>query len=245
MRRAQPNFFLPFNRRGIDPFTERFQVTLRLEGTVRGTGGLRLLGLDCSTNVPGLYAAGDNATREPICGGFTGGGSHNAAWAISTGCFAGNAAADFAAVRATQPPSPVRRLGKAGFSKAGTVVDNEAAIKAVQAEVFPLDINYFRTESALTASLERLDTLWQRLESSGGVSDVALLALRQTAAMTATARWMYNAALARTETRGMHRRDDFPKQDQAQHHRLIVSGLANIAVRSEPVQAASFREAAE
>jgi succinate dehydrogenase/fumarate reductase flavoprotein subunit len=85
MRRAQPNFFPPFNRRGIDPFMERFQVTLRLEGTVRGTGGLRLTGLDCSTNVPGLYAAGDSATREPICGGFTGGGSHNAAWAISTG----------------------------------------------------------------------------------------------------------------------------------------------------------------
>ena len=42
MRQAQPNFFLPFDRVGIDPFTQRFPVTLRLEGTVRGTGGLRL-----------------------------------------------------------------------------------------------------------------------------------------------------------------------------------------------------------
>jgi succinate dehydrogenase/fumarate reductase flavoprotein subunit len=43
---------------------------------------------------------------------------------------------------------------------------------------------------------------------------------------------MYRAALAHTETRGMHRRDDFPKQDANQHHRLIVSGLSSIAVRA-------------
>ena len=53
-----------------------------LEGTVRGTGGVRIADVDCATDVPGLYAAGDTATRELICGGFTGGGSHNAAWAI-------------------------------------------------------------------------------------------------------------------------------------------------------------------
>src|SRR5205814_785020 len=50
----------------------------------------------CATTVPGLYAAGDAATRELICGGFTGGGSHNAAWAMSSGTFAGQGAADYA-----------------------------------------------------------------------------------------------------------------------------------------------------
>ncbi|WP_038378822.1 FAD-dependent oxidoreductase, partial [Bradyrhizobium elkanii] len=75
MRASQPNFFLPFDRTGIDPFRERFPVTLRLEGTVRGTGGLRIVDDSCATSVPGLYAAGDAATRELICGGFTGGGS--------------------------------------------------------------------------------------------------------------------------------------------------------------------------
>ena len=79
MRKSQPNFFLPFDRAGIDPFTQRFPVTLRLEGTVRGTGGLRIRDFTCATSVSGLYASGDAATRELICGGFTGGGSHNAA----------------------------------------------------------------------------------------------------------------------------------------------------------------------
>src|SRR5258708_36080117 len=39
MRVSQPNFFLPFDRTGIDPFADRFPVTLRLDGTVRGTRG--------------------------------------------------------------------------------------------------------------------------------------------------------------------------------------------------------------
>lgn len=96
LRVAQTNFFLPFDRRGINPFKDAFPVTLRLEGTVRGTGGIRITDEDCGTGVPGLYAAGDAATRELICGGFTGGGSHNAAWAMSSGSFAGEG----------QPPMP-------------------------------------------------------------------------------------------------------------------------------------------
>ncbi|MBP2000293.1 succinate dehydrogenase/fumarate reductase flavoprotein subunit [Paenibacillus shirakamiensis] len=89
LRVAQTNFFLPFDRMGIDPFTDAFPITLRLEGTVRGTGGIHITNTSCGTEVPGLYAAGDAATRELICGGFTGGGSHNAAWAMSSGSFAG------------------------------------------------------------------------------------------------------------------------------------------------------------
>lgn len=66
------------------------------EGTVRGTGGLHLVDETCATSVEGLYAAGDVATRELICGGFTGGGSYNAACAMSSGFWAGAGAADFA-----------------------------------------------------------------------------------------------------------------------------------------------------
>lgn len=244
MRRAQPNFFIPFDRRGIDPFTEHFPVTLRLEGTVRGTGGLRLTGLDCATNVAGLYAAGDTSTREPICGGFTGGGSHNAAWAIATGSFAGTSSARHA-LRLEKSACATRRLGKAGFTGTGEPIDSAATLQAIQSEVFPLDINYFRTGPALGSALGRLDILWKQIATSGGVADINLLSVRQVAAMAATARWMYRAALARTETRGMHRRDDFPKQDLAQRHRLIVSGLDTLSVRTEALEPSTFREAAE
>src|SRR3977135_4613761 len=111
MRVSQPNFFLPFDRTGIDPFTDRFPVTLRLEGTVRGTGGLRIVDDVCATGAPGLYAAGDAATRELICGGFTGGGSHNAAWAMSSGAWAGQGAADYAKQFGAASKRSISRLG--------------------------------------------------------------------------------------------------------------------------------------
>ena len=161
MRVSQPNFFLPFDRTGIDPFTDRFSITLRLEGTVRGTGGLRIVDDSCATTVPGLYAAGDAATRELICGGFTGGGSHNAAWAISSGTFAGQGAADYARHAG---PTRGRSLSSAGTvafrRRAGRPFMSSELASAVQSEVFPYDLNYFREADRLGGSLERLDALW-------------------------------------------------------------------------------------
>jgi succinate dehydrogenase/fumarate reductase flavoprotein subunit len=46
LRQGQPNCFLPLDRSFVDPFTERWPVTLRCEGTVRGVGGVRLQGDD-------------------------------------------------------------------------------------------------------------------------------------------------------------------------------------------------------
>lgn len=244
LRRAQPNFFVPFDRRGIDPFREIFEVKLRLEGTVRGTGGLHLTGLDCATSVAGLFAAGDNATREPICGGFTGGGSHNAAWAIATGAFAGGAAAAYARQNTGRPDGPATPIDLRQGDRDGDM-DPQAIVEAVQNEVFPLDINYFRTHSGLASSLERLDALWQALSAAKGRHETQTLQFRQALAMLATARFMYRAAMARTETRGMHRRDDFPGQDPEQHHRLIVSGLDAITIRPGVIDPGVFSEAAE
>jgi hypothetical protein len=63
-----PNLMLPFARWGINPFEDRFEVTLHNDGTIRGTGGVRVVRDDCATSVPGLYVAGDVATRELVAG---------------------------------------------------------------------------------------------------------------------------------------------------------------------------------
>lgn len=243
LRASQPNFFLPFDRRGIDPLTQRFPVTLRLEGTVRGTGGIRIVGEDCSTSVPGLYAAGDAATRELICGGFTGGGSHNAAWAMSSGYWAGQGAAAHA--RAIGRSGATRRTHGAGRatlrpdSERSSALDAAAVIKAVQDEVFPFEKNLFRTRRGLSDSLLRLDTLWKELKAARPEQTARdVVRAREAAAMLATARFMYSTASERSETRGMHKHLDFPASDAAQQRRLIASGLDQILVRPEGPSAA-------
>jgi succinate dehydrogenase/fumarate reductase flavoprotein subunit len=232
MRLAQPNFFLTFDRMGIDPFTEKFPVTLLAEGTVRGTGGIQIADDDCSTTVAGLYVAGDAATREPICGGFTGGGSHNAAWALSSGSWAGKAAARYArSLGARAAQRTVRPTGTAGLRPTGrTGADYREVTAAVQAEVLPYQKNYLRDASRLTPALGVLDELWTEVRETLGGDAVRA---RQSAAMVAHARWMYNAALHRTETRGMHKRADFPAQDPGQHYRLLTGGLDDVWVAKD------------
>jgi succinate dehydrogenase/fumarate reductase flavoprotein subunit len=51
--------------------------------------------------------------------------------------------------------------------------------------------------------------------------------------MVATARWMFVAGRARTETRGMHKHVDHPNSDPAQQRRLITGGLDRVWVRAE------------
>ena len=246
MRASQPNFFLPFDRTGIDPFKERFPVTLRLEGTVRGTGGLRIVDDSCATTVPGLYAAGDAATRELICGAFTGGGSHNAAWAMSSGTWAGWGAAGYARQLG---PVRQRRLASAGTvafrSRTGRAFEPAALAKAVQDEVYPYELNYFRHASRLEGALARLDAEWSDASAADAASKDDLLRARESVAMLATSRWMYRSALARNESRGMHRRDDYPDQDDRQRHYVTSGGLDEVWTTVRPHAEASYAEAAE
>jgi succinate dehydrogenase/fumarate reductase flavoprotein subunit len=237
MRLGQPNFFLTFDRMGIDPFTQRFPVTMLLEGTVRGTGGIRVVSDDCATSVPGLFVAGDAATRELICGGFTGGGSHNAAWAISSGSWAGRGAARYAAELG---PAATRRsatgAGGAGLRPAGgSRVAHRDVIAAVQAEVLPYDKNLLRHADRLAPALAALHDTWREVRAGLRGAGAEAVRTRQAAAMTVHARWMYTAALAREETRGMHKREDRPAQDASLRHRLLVGGLDEIWTRPDEV----------
>jgi succinate dehydrogenase/fumarate reductase flavoprotein subunit len=246
LKTVQHNFLLPFQRMGIDPFTQRFPVTLRLEGTVRGTGGIRIIDENCGTTVPGLYAAGDAATRELICGGFTGGGSHNAAWATSSGYWAGEAAANYAQQLGNSANQRlVQGIGQAaGASDQPTKpsFDPTEIIRGVQAEVFPYDRNLFRTESGLTASLDRLHDLWKQIRNSEAVSVEQAVQAREAAAMVATSRWMYASAIERKETRGMHKHLDYPQQDPNQYHRLLSGGLDQVWVKPQKLETTQQRE---
>lgn len=241
MRNAQPNFFLPFDRMGIDPFTQHFPVTLRLEGTVRGTGGIRIVNEKCATLVQGLYAAGDAATRQLICGGFTGGGSHNAGWATSSGYWAGRSAAKYALCLGKNANQRfLQRVGGAALQSNGKqTAAPEQMIQSVQAEVFPYDRNYFCSEAGLTQSLDRLNALWHEVRHSHAAANQQVIKAREAAAMVATARWMYSSALARQETRGMHRHLDYPELDPTQQHYWTSGGLDQVWVRPQPLAAAT------
>ena len=230
LRQGQPNCFLPLDRTGVDAFAERWPVTLRCEGTVRGVGGIRLAGDDCSTGIPGLYAAGDAASRERLTGAITGGGGPNSSWAIASGTWAGEAAARFAArVAGRVDDRPLSAVGAAPDTNSDT--QNAAEIvQTVREEMLPLDRNFFRREETLRRSLARLDEAWWALDRPMVGDGTTALRVREAAAMTATSRWAYTSALARAESRGMHRRLDAPGADPGLACSFEAAGLAEVRV---------------
>jgi len=231
LRKGQPNVMQPYDRQGIDPFRDIFRVELKPEGTVRGIGGLRVATDDCGTDVPGLYVAGDAASREDVAGALSGGGAINSSWAIASGYWAGRGAA----AHARRSPARARfrsqsaPLGQAGLRpRSGNKVDLASVIAAVREEMAPLEKNFVRSEATLTARLSRLDALWMQVQGGLAADGADRLRTREAAAALASARFSLHAALARTESRGMHRRSDYPVQADGPVRRFPLIGPDDI-----------------
>jgi succinate dehydrogenase/fumarate reductase flavoprotein subunit len=244
IRRSHPIAFQYFARKGIDPFKERYPISFVLEGTMRAGGGIAIDD-DLATTVPGLFAGGDCTSREKLTGGGPPGGGPASAWAFATGFFAGQSAARFASSYARH--SATREVTAAGRFGTGQVTRREVApdeiIEVVRDEMLPLDKNYWRTGPGMTASLSRFESTWRSAISSLGWlarGDAKLTArdrlrTREAVSLLAAGRWIYASALERTESRGLHRRTDFPDynpQFEGQH--LISGGLDEVWVRKVP-----------
>ncbi len=246
---VQPNFLLPLVRRGIDPFRDPFEVTLRGEGTIRGTGGIEIQDDDCGVGIEGLYAAGDVASRQRIVGGSSGGGQPNAAWCVASGTWSGRAAARRA--RTTRTGEQPRGIGGAGLRGDRTTSTDVAEVRdVVRHEMNDLDKNLFRSGAGLRASRTVVETLWGELArsrpSDGEGPDATrnALRLRESAALVAAARWCLASALARPESRAMHRRTDAPHTDPAWRASIETGGLDEVWVRRAelPAVRSSVRE---
>ncbi|OLS63714.1 FAD-dependent oxidoreductase [Pseudomonas putida] len=230
---VQPNLMLPFDRLGIDPYRDKFPVTLHGEGTIRGVGGLRVTDDHCQTTVPGLFTAGDAASREAVTGAISGGGAVNSSWALSSGQWAGTGAAQYARRNRTVIRN-VARYAEIPFSPSNA--DYRETIQAVQNELHPYDKNLFRTGAQLQRSLHVLDNHRDRLHTRSTHGDpTILLRWRETEALLASARWCYASALARKESRGIHQREDAPGQHRRFDAHLRSGGLDTPWVRHDPV----------
>ena len=114
----------------------------------------------------------------------------------------------------------------------------------MQGELLPGAKNAMRTEEVLTSSLAVLDGVWAEATGSLRAEGVDQLRAREVAAMAAMGRWAYRSAMVRTESRGMHYRDDFPTLDEGQRHRVLSGGLDFVWTRVDEAPLDTWAEVA-
>jgi succinate dehydrogenase/fumarate reductase flavoprotein subunit len=139
------------------------------------TTGLRVIDESCASGVAGLFVAGDAASREPVAGATSGGGAQNSAWALSSGNWAGRAAANFARRHplAGQRSVGAGRAGVRPWRSGHSATSSEEVVAALQAEMHPLDKNFFRTGEGLRRSLARAESRGMHTREDRPCSDPA------------------------------------------------------------------------
>jgi succinate dehydrogenase/fumarate reductase flavoprotein subunit len=180
-------------------------------------GGIRV-DADMRTSVPQLFAAGE------AVGGANGANrlSGNAITeALVFGARAGQSAAVYSNKISKTKEFQVRQEG-------GKPSDFNAAerIESLQA-VMQQDVGPFRTEAGLKRALDQIRTLRHELVEfrppPGRPFDAAMLDWLDLDTLTRVGEVVAGAALARTESRGAHQREDFPAMDERWQRNQVVS----------------------
>ncbi|MCM8748947.1 FAD-binding protein [Thermomicrobiaceae bacterium CFH 74404] len=211
------------HRTGVDIFEHPVVWLPGFTGSIAGGGGVRTLDLAGTTEVPGLFAAGDAAARLALVGAGSGITFLNVAWALVSGHWAGLAAARHAAgeeLSATGVDellrglleTTVRPLCEPAPAQTGTL---DQLLRHTQMLAVDPERNFFRTPERLQEADAQLDACWERLHSTTVNDWHNLGRWYELRAMMLATRAMFHSALARQETRGWHRRLDYPERDPA------------------------------
>jgi len=215
--------FMPVNlaklaAAGIDVFDEAQEWVPAVQ-TLRG--GVRTDD-QCSSDIPGLFAAGLSQSMDP--GLFNGWSSMRAMW--SGGC-SGFAAAGHAAGipvpvlehrdlahRAELALAPLHRSEDVGPTP-------RTIVAALQDTLFPYDVSIRKDPSSLLRARSTVDGLHADAGAVTANDPHELAAFHETLSMLTSARLFLTASLERTESRGDHFRTDRPERDDERWLRWI------------------------
>jgi succinate dehydrogenase / fumarate reductase flavoprotein subunit len=203
-----------------------------------------------NTVMPGMYAAG-----EVACVSVHGGnrlGTNSLLDIIVFGKHSGLRAAEFARGADFQPlPADPTEYTRAQFDAIRNAQGNEkilevsSKMKAVMMDC----VGMFRTGDGMQSALETVRELRERykhipLHDQGNIFNTELINIWELGNLLEIAEVVTVSALARTESRGAHARDDYPKRDDAnwlKHTLAWVKPNGEIELRYKPVVITKFQ----
>jgi len=209
---------------GIDPTKDMIAVRPAQHYTM---GGVRTDYTGESRTLKGLFAAGEAACWDMH--GFNRLGGNSVAETVVAGMIVGEYIADFCDKPENDVSIPTgvvrdfvaRESGKLQQLLTGRGTEDATAIKARMQEIMTDKVGIFRTGNDLGAAVDELQKLLVRSRSIGlrssapGVNPELVTAYR-VQKMLKLALCVAYGALTRTESRGAHYREDFPRRNDAE-----------------------------
>ena len=238
---------------GVDPVAQPMPVQPTAHYTMGGipTNKYGEAVIDADNNVmPGLYAAG-----EVACVSVHGAnrlGTNSLLDLIVFGKHAGLRAAEFSQGADFQPlPADPTEFTRAQFDAIRNTQGNEKIleISSKMKTVMMDSVGMFRTGEGMQSALETVRELRERykhipLHDQGKVFNTELINLWELGNLLEIAEVVTVCALARTESRGAHARDDYPKRDDAnwlKHTLSWVKPNGEIELGYKPVVITKFQ----
>ena len=207
---------------GVDPVKEWIPVRPAQHYTM---GGLRTLPTGESPALKGLFAAGEAACWDMH--GFNRLGGNSVAETVVAGMIVGEFIADFCERGDLNIPLGLvreaveRERAKLDALLGGKGAESAPVLKAELQTLMTDKVGIFRTGENLTQAVEMLQQLYARSRNIGvpykadGANPELVTAYR-TQKMIKLALTIAYGALVRTESRGAHFRNDFPRRNDAQ-----------------------------
>jgi succinate dehydrogenase/fumarate reductase flavoprotein subunit len=205
----------------------------RIEVSLGFTGELSPIKVDqeMKTTVPGLWAIGDTSYAGSAWAGATegppgrirGSGLMNA---VIGGLLAAPSVVNYAgsAGRTEGAQDDVSRLEKDIFAplKRDRGIAPLEIMRQIQEVVVPVKYNMRRTEERLKEALARVAEVQQKLPELYATDPHGLMKCHEAQFTALCAEIGFKAALARTESRGWHYREDFPARDDKNWLKWVI-----------------------
>jgi fumarate reductase flavoprotein subunit len=209
---------------GIDPVEKMIAVRPAQHYTM---GGVRTDHTGESATLKGLFAAGEAACWDMH--GFNRLGGNSVAETVVAGMIVGDFVADFcdrADNEVRIPTGLVREFIAAEQAKldclvSGPGTEDASALRVAMQEIMTAKVGIFRTGADLAAAVSELQALLERsrrigLRHKAAGANPELATAYRTQKMLKLALCVAYGAAQRTESRGAHFREDFPRRDDAQ-----------------------------
>jgi len=207
---------------------------------------------DMKTSLPGLWAIGDTSYNGSAWAGAVpcppgrqrGSGLMHAVFSALRG---GPAAARSVAGAPTPEVNyaQVEQLKKDIFAplKRSKGLVPADAVYAVQEVITPIKYNIRRSKDRLEEALSKIKAVQKRLSELWAKDTHALMSCHEAKSMATCAEMTFRAALMRTETRGWHVREDYPKRDDKNWLKWIIlkKDADKMKLWTEPIPIAKYK----